>query len=111
MESSTRNLMVLYGIVAFFSVVGVTLNIVQIFNLRSLDDPKITVEVVEGFSKGFYTIAFLYLIIALTSIGTMLKKVFSKSLLIVLAVLLIAIFVFGPEIFKLLIDESLVKVD
>ena len=106
MESSTRNLMVLYGIVAFLSVVGVTLNIVQIFNLRSLDDPKMTDEMVQGFSKGFYTIAFFYLVIALTSLGAMIKKKYSKSLLMVLAILLIATFVFGPFLFDFMLGDN-----
>lgn len=111
MESSSRNLMVLYAIVAFFSIAGVALNIISLFNLKSIEDPELTKEMAQGMTKGFYSIAFIYLIIALMSLGAILKKNFSKQFLILLALLLISVFVFGPFIFDLFLDEHAIDVN
>lgn len=106
MENPTRNLMILYAIVCFFSVAGIALNIISIFNLRSIEDPELTEEIAQGLTTGFYSIALLYLIIALTSLGAILKKRFSKPLLIVLTILLVSTFVFGPYIFDLILGDG-----
>lgn len=98
--------MILYAIVCFFSVAGVALNIIPIFNLRSIEDPKLTDEIVKGMTTGFYIIAFIYLVIALTSMGVIIKKRFSKTLLLILAMLLISTFVFGPFIFDFILGDT-----
>ncbi|NNC70035.1 MAG: hypothetical protein HKN90_04340 [Flavobacteriaceae bacterium] len=100
MESSTRNLLILYAIVCFFAVAGVALNFISISNLKSIEDPELTREMAQGLTRGFYTIAFIYLVIALTSIGAILKRKYSKTLLILLTLLLISTFVFGSYIFE-----------
>ena len=106
MDRTSRNLMILYAIIAFFSIAGVALNIIPIFNLKTIEDPKLTQEMAEGMTKGFYILAFVYLLIALSSIGAIIKKRFSKTLLILLTMLLLTTFVFGSYIFDFLLGNS-----
>ncbi|MDJ0645295.1 MAG: hypothetical protein QNJ57_04850 [Flavobacteriaceae bacterium] len=106
MERATRNLMILYAIVCFFSVAGVAMNIIPVFNLESIEDPKLTEEIEQGLVKGFYILALIYLVIALSALGAILKKNFSKPFLIVLALLLIVTFAFGPYLFDLFLDGA-----
>ena len=109
MESSTRNLMILYAIVAFLSIAGVALNIIQVYNLKALEDPKLTEEIVQGMTKGFYVIAFIYFLVALTSLTAIVKGKLSKPFLIFLAVLLVSIFVFGPFIFDFILGDEILN--
>ncbi len=99
MESSTRNLMVLYGLVAFLSIVGVALNIIPIFNLEDVEDPNMTQAISKQLTRGLTIIAICYLIIALTALRAIIIVRYSKQLLIVLILILISIFAFGHYIF------------
>ena len=107
MENSARNLMIFFAIVCCLSVIGAALNMVSFYNLRSLEvSPLTNKEVHELMSKGFLLRALLYLIIALTAIGALIKRMYSKSLLMILTIALISVFVFGPYIFDLLLGDS-----
>ncbi len=102
MESNSRNLMILYAVIAFLSIVAVVLNFVSMSNLVTITGPDIDETLAYKLRNHFLILAALYLTIATIALLSILKKSFTKSRLIVLTILLISVFVFGPYIFEIL---------
>lgn len=109
--NSSRNLMILYAVVGVISLAGASLNFIQVYNLGKLKQDELSEHVIPMLSKGFYIIASLYMIILLISVWSIIKQQFFKTRLIILAVFLIAVFVFGPYIFDIIVGDSTLDIN
>ena len=106
MEPAQRNLMIGYAVVCFLSLIGVSLNLVSIFNIGNIDTPQMSEALAQGLTYGFSTIAAIYMLITLFSLVGILKKSYSKKGLMLLVLLLLITFVFGHFIFDLYVDPD-----
>ena len=106
MEPAQRNLMIAYSVVCFLSLIGVTLNLVSIFNINGMDSAKMTEDLASGLRYGFFTIAAVYLVILSVSLLGLVKKTYTRKGLMLLILLLLLTFVFGHYIFEFYIDSE-----
>lgn len=106
MEPAQRNLMIGYSVVCFLSLIGVSLNLVSVFNINSIDSAEMNKDLASGLRSGFYTNASVYLLLVTVSLFGIIKKNYSKKGLIALVLLLLATFVFGHYIFDFYVQRE-----
>jgi len=106
MESSQRNLMIGYSVVCFLSLIGVSLNLVSVFNIDGMDAAQMIEEMATGLQSGFLTIAGIYLLIFIFSLQAVIRKTYSKKGLMLLIFVMLLTFVFGHYIFEFYLDSE-----